>query len=456
MLKLPFESVHFVGIYGSGMSAIAQYLAGKGVVVTGSDRFELCSETLKIKTSLENFGCKIFTQDGSGLNDSTSLICISTAIEATNPDLIKAEELGIKIVHRSDILAQIIKNTRSIAIAGTSGKSTVTAMIFEFLSACDQSPSLITGAPIKRLEAEGLLGNAYIGDSELLIVEVDESDGSLVKYEPFGTVILNLSKDHKPEEEVLDMFKKLISQSIWTIKNFDDPKLSTLKTDCNFGFNQNAEFPAKRLHTDKLSSGVMAYGEKFITPLPGAHNSQNLLAAVAVCMHLGCTATGLAIATPYFQGIDRRFNIYKTNSDIIVIDDFAHNPEKIKAAIKAAQQLSQNVVAIYQPHGYAPTKFLLEDYAQTFRDILRPSDNLILLPIYYAGGTAIKNVTSKDILARMKELGGLRFEAVAVDDRLDGLTQIAHYIHEQGAILLMGARDPGLATFRNQIINLLN
>ena len=192
-----FSSLHFAGIMGSGMSAIAQYLAWSGHAITGSDRIAFADEMKETKEKLERCGCILFPQDGSGITAATEALVISTAIEDDNADIAAARKRGIPILHRSDVLAAIVASHRTIAVCGTSGKSTVTALIFEILRACGKSPSVITGANLIRLNEEGLLGNAFKGDSGILVIEADESDGTLVKYRPEKAVFLNISKDHK-------------------------------------------------------------------------------------------------------------------------------------------------------------------------------------------------------------------------------------------------------------------
>jgi UDP-N-acetylmuramate--alanine ligase len=213
MNGLPCRSVHFTGVFGSGMSALAQYLRFQGIAVSGSDRFDRSEDTAVIRSSLEGLGCAIAPQDGSGVGENTDVVCVSTAIEDSNPDIAAAKARNIPIVHRSDLLSSIMNTKRTIAVAGTSGKSTVTAMIFEFLTACDKSPSLISGAGLRRLEKQVMIGNAWSGGSDLLVVEADESDGTLVKYRPAVSVILNVSKDHKGMDEITAMFRTLASQS---------------------------------------------------------------------------------------------------------------------------------------------------------------------------------------------------------------------------------------------------
>jgi UDP-N-acetylmuramate--alanine ligase len=466
-------TVHFVGIFGSGMSAIAQYLAGTGNVVTGSDRLLESPDTAKIKEALLSCGCTIHPQDGGGVTVDTDSVCVSTAIEESNPDIAAARALNIPILHRSDLLASIVKKKKSVAVAGTSGKSTVTAMIFELLTGCGMSPSLISGAALRSLEQRGMYGNAFCGTSDLLVVEADESDGTLVKYEPYAGVILNLSKDHKPEDEVLEMFRRLAAQSTWSAVNADDPKLHALTDTAttSFGFGEPAAFRGEITETTPLSTTIAVIkndercqsipirhndgGCAMTLPLPGAHNASNLLAALCVCKHLGCGDQKLSEAVAGYMGVERRFAVTKTAGGVAVIDDFAHNPEKIRAAVGAAKPLSDRIIAVYQPHGFGPTRFLKNEYAATFKDVFRPTDTLCLLPIYYAGGTAVKDIESKDIIELM---GEVPFKAAAVNGRDDAINIINESvsIHPNSAVLLMGARDPSLSGFAKRIVESLN
>jgi UDP-N-acetylmuramate--alanine ligase len=456
----PFRrKIHFAGVFGSGMSAIAQYLAESGYVVTGSDRLLDSVDAEKIKNALLSCGCAIYRQDGGGVSADTGAVCVSTAVEESNPDIAAARALNIPVLHRSDLLASIVKEKKSVAVAGTSGKSTVTAMVFELLTACGKSPSLISGAALRSLERRGMLGNAFCGNSDIIVIEADESDGTLVKYEPYASVILNLSKDHKPESEVLEMFRRLIAQSSWSAINADDPKLSSLTASTSFGFDAAAAFRGKLVALEPLSLTIAVNAENaapdgetlMMLPLPGAHNASNLLAALCVCRHLGCDDKRLSEAVAAYRGVDRRFAVTRTAAGVTVIDDFAHNPEKIRAAVGAAKQSSKTVTAVYQPHGYGPTRFLKNEYAAAFKEILRPADTLCLLPIYYAGGTAVKDIESKDII---ELLGDTPFRAVAVGNRDEAVNIIRESARSGGAVLLMGARDPSLPSFAKRLIDI--
>ncbi len=447
----PCRSVHFAGIFGSGMSALAQYLRFQGLEVSGSDRLLESEDTQDVRQSLEGLGCRLFQQDGSGVGPDTDVVCISTAIEQSNPDIAAAIGRRIPLIHRSDLLSAIIASKKSIAVAGTSGKSTVTAMIFEFLSGCGKSPSLISGAPLRRLEKEGLIGNAFSGASDLLVAEADESDGTIVKYSPEAAVILNVSKDHRDVDEIRNLFRTFASQSTWVASNAEDPILLSLPAAVRFGRNDSSGPLGE--HEELLPSSVKLFsdGIEYHLPLPGVHNLENLRAALCVCVHFGCEGPVLADAVRKFEGVARRFAITETARRVHVVDDFAHNPAKIAAAVSAARGLSDRIVAVYQPHGYGPTRFLKAEYVATFRTVFRQRDSLYLLPIYYAGGTALKDISSEDII---HAIGPEPFTAQAMGNRYELLESLKADVRPEDCVLVMGARDPSLSGLVSKIIDL--
>ncbi len=445
------RSVHFTGIFGSGMSALAQHLRFQGIVVSGSDRFHASEDTASIGKALEGLGCSIHRQDGSGITADTDVVCVSTAIEDSNPDIAAAKAHSIPIIHRSDLLAAVIASKKTIAVAGTSGKSTVTAMIFEFLFACGKSPSLLSGAGLRRLEKQGLIGNAWSGGSDLLVVEADESDGTIVKYHPEAAVFLNISKDHKSIGEVKGFFETLASQTPWTASNADDPILLTLPATERFGRNGAASWHSDQEEILPTSIKLCRNGTEYHLPLPGDHNLENLRAALCVCEHFGCDQPALVDAVKNYEGVARRFSVTRTRQNVYVVDDFAHNPVKIAAVVRAARGLSARIIAVYQPHGFGPTRFLRDEYIATFRTTFQPNDSLYLLPIYYAGGTAQKDISSEDII---EGLGPVAFNAEAVRDRDDLLTRLKADAKPEDCILLMGARDPSLPALVKKIIDL--
>ncbi len=449
----PCRSIHFTGIFGSGMSALAQYLRFQGIEVSGSDRLLGSEDTAAMQGMLEGLGCTITGQDGSGVSAGTDAVCVSTAIEESNPDIAAARAASLPIVHRSDLLAAIITSKRTIAVAGTSGKSTVTAMIFEFLTACGKSPSLVSGAPLRRLEKQGMIGNAFSGGSDLLVVEADESDGTLVKYSPEFAVVINVSKDHKEIDEIRGLFEALISRSAWAASNADDPVLAALPATVRFGRNVSAAWRPDSEQLQATSVKLFRKGVEYLLPLPGEHNLENLRAALCVCEHLGCEETALADGVRNFEGVARRFAVTKTGQGVYVIDDFAHNPAKIAAAVSAARGLAERIVAVYQPHGFGPTRFLKDEYIVAFRAVFRQNDSLYLLPIYYAGGTAQREISAEDII---EGLGPVPFNALAVKDRDELLARLKADARPGDCVLVMGARDPSLSSLVAKVIGLFS
>lgn len=449
--KTPCRNFHFTGIFGTGMSALAQYLRFQGLGISGSDRLLGSEDTVSIHRCLEGLGCTIVAQDGSGVNAGTDAVCVSTAIEETNPDIAAARGRGLPVIHRSDLLAAVINSKRTIAVAGTSGKSTVTSMIFEFLTECGKSPSLISGAPLRRLERQGLIGNAWSGASDLLVIEADESDGTLVKYAPEVSVVLNISKDHKTVDEIEGLFKRLILNSAWSAVNMDDPILTPLPCSVGFGRNNLASWRPDEEQLLPASVKLFRHGVEFHLLLPGDHNLENLRAALCVCEHFGCDEPALSRAVRGFEGVARRFMVTETRQGVYVIDDYAHNPAKITAAVKAARGLSGRIVAIYQPHGFGPTRFLKDEYITSFREIFRRHDSLYLMPIYYAGGTARKDISSEDIIT---SLGPVSFVAQAVTGRDVLLGRLETDVRKGDSVLVMGARDPSLPALVDRIVGL--
>ncbi len=443
-----FSSLHFAGIMGSGMSAIAQYLSWGGQDITGSDRIAFSDEMKETREKLEGCGCRIFPQDGTGIGAATEGLVISTAIEDDNPDIEAARGRGIPIVHRSDVLAAIVGAHRTIAVCGTSGKSTVAALIFEILRSCGKDPSIITGANLIRLNEKGLIGNAFRGGSDTLVIEADESDGTLVKYIPERALFLNISKDHKPVSEILELFQRLAGQTRLVIKNADDPGLFSIPSAHTFAAVNAAD---DRPDAVKAVSPVLRFRFKendFEFPLPGKHNLSNARAALCVCRLEGCLPEDMVAPLRMFKGIERRFSISRTPQGITVIDDFAHNPEKIAAALLTARDFGVHIFGVFQPHGYGPTRFLKDELVDVFARSIRPADEAYLLPIFYAGGTAKKNISSEDLAALISERG---VTCSAVRTRDDLLAILKVQVKSGDAVILMGARDPSLSNLAGKI-----
>ena len=297
-----------------------------------------------------------------------------------------------------------------------------------------------------------MLGNAFKGDSGILVIEADESDGTLVKYHPEKAVFLNISKDHKPVTETLELFKRLSSQTPLVIKNADDPGLSPIEAARTFGFLKNSDFGPESVRAVTPFVQFTLKGTDFELPLPGYHNLSNALAALCVCESQGCNLEGMVEPMREFRGVTRRFLVSRTTKGITVIDDYAHNPAKIKAAILAARDFGSRLFAVFQPHGYGPTRFLKDEFVETFAQLIRSADELYLLPIYYAGGTVKKDISSEELA----DLVGRRGVMSHAPQNRDGLiASLKQRVKPGDVVILMGARDPSLSLLAQEIKNSL-
>lgn len=430
------------------MSALAQFVKWEGCTVSGSDRSATSANPSRVHDCLARTGCTLVTQDGSGIDSTTGAVVVSTAIEENNPDIVAARSHNVPVIHRSDLLAACVATRKTIAVAGTSGKSTVTALCFELLRACGKSPSLITGANLGSLMREGLVGNAFKGESDILVVEADESDGTLVKYHPHLALFLNVSRDHKPVDETIAMFHQLQMQSEYSVVNLDNAHLADIRADARFGLAPSADYAPDFIDTVAPDLHFSFRGNTITCPLPGKHNLSNVLAALAVCSVQNCALSSCAQALERFEGLERRFTRIPGSGNIVVIDDFAHNPEKIRAAMETAQTLSPRVHALFQPHGYGPTRFLRKELVETFAQCCRRDDSVNILPIFFAGGTVTRDIESQDLVHDLVQRG---VNAKAPQSRAAVLDWLVHSAEPGDLVLSMGARDPSLGSFATEI-----
>lgn len=441
---------HYAGLGGSGMSAIAQFQAMRGGRVSGSDRAFDKGERETVRAQFEALGIGVFPQDGSGVGDDCAALVVSTAVEETVPDFATAKARGVPVVHRSEMLAHFVGASRSIAVTGTSGKSTVAGMTFEILRGLGADPSVITGGDLPILQADGLIGNAYAGGSDLLVVEADESDGSLVRYAPSIGVILNLQRDHKEMDEVAAMFATLRARTRETLVVGDDANLDPFAGGAiRFGVSEAADVRATDVEHNAEGARFRVDGVAFEIPVPGLHNITNALAAIAACRAAGLPLEGMAKPLAGFSGIGRRFQTIGREAGIEVVDDFAHNAEKIAAAIRTAKLRGARVLAVYQPHGYGPTRFLWRDFVRTFSNELSADDRLFMLEVFYAGGTATRDFSAADIV---DEIAATGTRATFAPSRDWLATAIAKEARAGDVVLVMGARDPSLTAFARDVL----
>jgi len=448
-----FNNIFFIGIAGVGMSAIAQYLSGIGKNISGSDRYFLPGTYNETKEKLEAEGIQCFLQNGEGITDKTDLVVVSTAVEDTVPEVLKAKQLNITIIRRSELLALIAASKKTIAVGGTSGKSTTSAMLFDILQYAGMQPSIISGAGLVSIIKEGKIGNAKVGAGEWLVIEADESDGSIVQYHPEVGLLLNIDKDHQEIDELMDIFgifknntKKLfvVNQSNHLSKQLSVSKQQDFSTVENI----EAGYVAEDFHQEGLSISFKIQNSKFKINTVGKHNMENALAASCVANQLGVDLDTCAAALKNYEGIYRRHQILGNKNGVWVIDDYAHNPAKCAASIAACQHIAPKVVAWFQPHGYGPTRFLRNDFVKEIAGVLRPQDEIWMSEIFYAGGTAVKDISANDLI---RDIQAFDKNAFFVEDRNQFLETARPHLTNDCVLLLMGARDPSLETFGKQV-----
>lgn len=385
---------HLIGIGGVGMSALAVALLRRGVAVTGSDR-NLNSPNVRF---LESLGIKVFPDDGSGVDASVGEIVVSTAIEAGNPGIEKAASLGIPVTHRAKALSALLSGKRLVAVVGTCGKSTVTAMLGHVLSECGMDPFCVNGANVPGWE-----GAVRPGKGEYAVAEIDESDRSLVAFSPYAALVTNSSSDHYSKEEMDEVFDAFV-------KGVPGPVID-----------------GRHDHPGEAD-----------TSIPGYHNRVNAAAALRMAVALGCEEEAARAALVSFRGVERRLQKIGAR----VYDDYAHNPEKLRAMWETvADMYPQGICVIWRPHGYGPLRKMMDGLASVFSQCIRPCDVLVLLPVYDAGGTADRSVNSGDLAELVDG------EAVVVGDFDEALQWCRARKDRFGAFVTCGARDPDLPAF---------
>lgn len=377
---------HLIGIGGVGMSALATALKKLGDEITGADR---TLGTLNIEF-LKSLDVKVFPDDGSGVDATTDEVIVSTAIEETNAGLVKARSLGIPVVHRAKALAQALKAYKLIAVVGTSGKSTVTAMLGHILAECGLDPMCVNGANVPGWE-----GAVRFGRGKYAVAEVDESDKSLVAFRPYAAIVTNASADHYSKEEMDEVFDAFVK-------------------DCP-------------------GPVVDARGEVY---RPQDYNLENASLAIRMAVKLGVDEAAARKAMESFGGVERRLQRYGKR----VYDDYAHNPEKLRAMwMTLSEHHPKGICVVWRPHGYAPLRKMKEALAEMFSEVIRPVDKLLVLPVYDAGGTTDRSINS-DVLLKLISPG----KAELVRDFDAAFEWMAAHERDYEVFVTAGARDPML------------
>ncbi|MBN1516422.1 UDP-N-acetylmuramate--L-alanine ligase [Candidatus Sumerlaeota bacterium] len=402
MLPKDSKKLHFVGIGGCGMSGIAWVLLNKGYSISGSD----LSENAMTRRLAANGARIALGHRAENVGDAETLV-ISSAIREDNPELMAARERGLQIVHRADALDQILRDGRSVAVAGTHGKTTTTSMLVLAAECCGLDPTALIGG-----ELHDIGGNAKAGRSDLVIAEADESDGSFLKYAPDWAVVTNMEADHldhyKTPEAVVEAYERFISQTRNRVALcVDDPRARkaierTGAAAITYSIHSpEADFYARDI---EWSGAGVAYdlhidGEEIMNVqlgVPGVHNVANSLATLAICREIGADLTTAAQGLARYHGAQRRFQIKGRTHGVTIVDDYAHHPTEVKATLGSARNWQavhqgRRIVGIFQPHRYSRTQALSADFGPVFSD----AAEVIITDVYAAGELPIEGVNGE-------------------------------------------------------------
>jgi UDP-N-acetylmuramate--alanine ligase len=455
----------FCGIGGSGMLPLAQIAHGLGHPVAGSDRSRDQGRSPEKFAWMEANGFTLFPQDGSGVTSAEQVLVASAAIEDTVPEVARAKALGCARLSRAELLSRLFNATDfSVAVAGTSGKSTVTGMIAWILAEAGHDPTVMNGAVMKNfVSPANPFASARIGGAGVFVAEVDESDGSIALYRPTVGVLLNVSLDHKSIEELRVLFGDFVGEAGTAVINLDSAEAGYLipraARKVTFGIRaKGADISVEADSIDMSELGIRAAvvdnrrREVFplILPMPGLHNLSNALAAISAASAAGIGVGHAVYALRSFAGLARRFEVIGTSpAGISVIDDFGHNPEKCAATLRTLKTTPGRVIAFFQPHGYGPLRQMGEELARTFARELGPDDLTIMCDPVYFGGTVDRSVGSDRIVELIKTGGG---KAEHIAAREDCGARIAALARPGDRIAVMGARDDTLTEFARSIL----
>ena len=461
---IPGQGYFFCGVGGSGMTPLALIVQARGASVAGSDRALDQGRNLARFDFLRAQGVALHPQDGSGLTDAGQTLVVSAAVEETIPDVQAARRVGAPILTRAELLAQLFNAAAvRVGVAGTSGKSTTTAMIGWILTDAGLDPTIMNGAEMKNFVGPAApFASARVGPGPVFVSEVDESDGSIALYRPSIAVVNNIALDHKSMDELRALFGDFAAKADTAVLNLDNAETAALAASLDParvvtfslgdpGADLFAGAPSLSPTGVAFSVNARRTGERAEVELrvPGRHNMANALAAIAAAGALGVSLDMAAGALAGFTGVRRRLDVVGEGGGVTVIDDFAHNPDKITATLETLHAFPGRLLVMFQPHGYGPLRLMREAFVDCFSDQLAPDDVLLMPEPVYFGGTADRSVGSRDIAEAVATRG---HNALALVDRAACGERLLELAGPGDRIVIMGARDDSLSTFAADLL----
>lgn len=449
---------HFSGIVGSGMNPLARLMRARGHDVQGSDRALDRGHQADLAARLRALGIRLLPHDGTALTPAISRFVYSTAVEADTPEMRAARALDLPRVPRPALLAEVVNAGRpGIAIAGTSGKSTMTAMLGWLLSEAGLTATVLGGAA---LVGEGMSGFFAAGPADgPVVAEACESDGTLVGYRPTIGLVHNVTRDHAELDALRAQFATFAGNCRRLLVNARCPEAAALGRRFKafaYGTTGSPDAPLEVTSAgpDRARGILRVAGGDVVLdlPQPGAHNLENAAAAVLLAAELGLDAHEAARRLGRFPGVARRFEVIGvTRAGVRVVDDYAHNGDKLRAAITTAQAGAARVLAVFQPHGFGPARFLRSDLSALLPAVLRPGDRFCYAEIFYAGGTVAKDISSLTLARDLPAGLGCGYAA----DHEAARRWVVAEARPGDTVLVMGARDPHLPALARAVFDAL-
>ncbi|MGZ5936421.1 MAG: UDP-N-acetylmuramate--L-alanine ligase [Rhizomicrobium sp.] len=463
----PDRPYFFCGIGGSGMLPLALILRARGAEVSGSDR-ALDQGRLSEKFEfLRANGITLFPQDGSGVTSPDTIVVTSSAVEQTIPDVQAARRVRARLMLRAELLAELFNEApNAIGVAGTSGKSTTTAMIGWILHATGRDPTVMNGAVMKNFTTpDAPFASALVGKSDLFVSEVDESDGSIARYSPRVAVLNNIALDHKSMDELRELFRAFVARSELAVLNLDNEETAALAAQRPASLVLTYSLTNTKAHLLASNIEVLPDGVAFDVSernapssvkvrlrVPGRHNVSNALAAIGAARAAGLTLEEAAAALSQFTGVRRRLEVVGTANDITVIDDFAHNPDKIAATLATLHDFPGRLLVMFQPHGFGPLRLMKDELIACFARNMKAGDVLVMPEPVYFGGTTDRSVSSIDIIKGVASHGR---DAHVYADRAECGDRLVEIARPGDRIVVMGARDDTLSQFAAELLSRL-
>ncbi|HMO75020.1 MAG TPA: Mur ligase family protein [Sphingopyxis sp.] len=454
------KSYFFCGIGGSGMLPLAMIVAARGARVAGSDRSRDQGRSADKFGWIEAQGIALFPQDGSGVAAGQTLVA-SAAVEDSVPDVAAANALELPRMTRADLNAALFNDAaQAIGVGGTSGKSTVTGMVGWILERAGRKPTVMNGAVMRNFANEDApFASALVGDAATYVSEVDESDASIALYRPDVAVVTNISLDHKSLDELHQLFGDFAAKARVAVVNADDPESTPLLAGGNvirFGFSGAAAMRGSDFEALADGCRFLAHFAATTTEvrlrMPGRHNAMNALAAIAAARAVNISVADSAAALADFAGLARRYEVLGQAGGVTVIDDFAHNPDKVAATLAAVAELPGRALLFFQPHGYGPLHQMGKELAASFAKGMRGRDRLFVCDPVYFGGTVDRSVGSDTLVADIVAGGG---DAVHLPTRNECGAAILTDAKPGDRILILGARDDTLTDFGRELLGKL-